>query len=349
MSKEKIVVQQNTYEQTKISESVKEVVSGRVISEENKKAEIELKKQKEEENNKKIEEIRNDLLNNTEVGSINNKESYLNPEKKEELIVVFKKLKEILEKKEISQEVKDLFQSGDVLGVITGIKPASYIQPQMEKSILGIIKQRNGLSLEDLRKFQEILKNFNIDYKIMEGGDDYKRSKEIKDFKNKNGIELIHIYNQKRALDVMKSSNLFSSEEINLAERDMGIFLSSYLSKSNNMDWDKVYRVGVLYGYPLDDVKISISSHVLFEKYKKIGLSKENINLALEKESLDILSKIEKNDLEIFRKHKNAKGVNIKGIKSGIQWSSFNPEIPEVQNKIKEMQEVLDMSRELLA
>lgn len=330
------------------NEITKETTPANVFSDE-KKLVIEKEKiQKEEENNNNIEKIRNDILKQTEVKNENNRENILSPQRKEELIIIFNKLKEILEEKNISQEVKDLLQNGDVLGAITGIKPASYIQPHIEKKFLGILKEREGLSSKDLQQFEEILKKFDIDFSINNGGNDPKNIKEIKDFKKQHGIEIIHIFNQKKVLDTMKSSNLFSEEEINLAERDMGNFLNSYLSKSNNMDWDKVYRVGVLYGYPLEDVKSAIADSVLVEKYKKLGLSEENVNLALEKENSEVLLKIEKNDLEILRKRKNHKGVNIKGIKNGIYWGSFNPELPEVQNKIKEMQEVLDTAKEVL-
>lgn len=345
MSKEKIVIQQNAQEQPETSKSVKEVISGPVISEENKQAEIELKKQKEEENNKKIEEIRNDLFKNNEVESKNNEESSLSPEKKEELMIVFNKLKEILEKKEISQEVKDLLQSGDVLGAITGIKPASYIQPQMEKRILGIIKQRNGLSPEDLRKFKEILKNFDIDYKIMEGGDDSVKRKEFEKFKSEQGVELIHIYNKERVLDIMGSSNLFSQKEIELAKKDVGYFICNYLHTQGR---PSVLRVGALYGYALEDVRDSIQTSVLINKYEQNGLSEKVIKNALENENQIILSKIESVDLEMLKKRFNTKSIHIKGVRNGIRWSSFNPELPEVQNKIKEMQEVLDMGKELL-
>lgn len=345
MSKERIVVQQNTQERPKTSESVKEVISVPVISEENIQAEIELKKLKEEENNKKIEEIRNDLLNNTEDGSINNEESFLNHEKKEELIVVFKKLKQILEKKEISQEVKDLLQSGDVLGAIAGIKPASYIQPQMEKRIFGIIKQRNGLSSEYLKKFQEILKNFNIDYKIMDGGDDSIKRKEIEKYKSETGVELIHVYNKEKVIDIIESSNLFSEKEVELAKKDVGYFINNYL---HTQGYPSVLRVGALYGYALEDVRDAIETFILENKYEQKGLSKIMIKNALEKEDPIILSKIEPTDLKMLKKRYNTKTIHIKGIKNDIQWASYNQDLPEVNDKIKKMQEVFDIAKKIL-
>jgi len=345
-------MEQNPLEQQKFktNEVIKETAPVKVSSTKEDEAKALEKQQKEEENNKKIKKIRNDILKQTEaerkeVESKNNEESLLSPQRREELKVIFQKLKEIMERKDVNQKIKDLLLDGDVLGAITGIKPASYIQPKIEKKILGIFTERKGLSSKDLQQFEKILKKFDIDYHITDGGDDPKKIKEVKDFKKQGGIELIHIYNKKKVLDTMRSSDLFSEDEISLADRDIGNFLGSYLSKSENMDWDKVYRVGVLYGYPLEDVKSSIANRVLVEKYKKLGLSEENINLALEKENMEILSKIEKNDLEILRKRKNHKGVNIRGIKKGIQWGSFNPELPEVQNKIKEMQEVFDMAK----
>jgi|GEM_PF-6390664 len=291
--------------------------------------------------NKQLEDVRSEIAkNNEKLNSIENKEEYIS---------TFQKLKEILDKEVVSQELKDVILDSDVLGAIAGIKPASYIQPQMEKRFLGIIKERNGLSSQDLKQFQEILKNFNIDFKIKDGADNNENRKKLKKYKKETGRELIHIYNNEKVLSVIESSNLFSEEEIELAKKDLGYFISDYLSSINvGTDQEKVLRVGALYGYEIMDVKDEITTYIILKKYERDGLSEKNILNALNTNNLSILSRIEQTDLKMLEKRRNTRGVRIKGIKGAICWKSYNFDSLVVKNKINQMQETLDIAKEVL-
>jgi hypothetical protein len=146
----------------------------------------------------------------------------------------------------------------------------------MEKKTFGFLTEREGISQKDLKQFKDILAEFEVDFKIKDDKEDPVLEKETKEFKEKLGIELIFIYKKKNVLETMKKSNLFTDEELTLAEKDIGHFLSSYLIASK-IGYEKGYRVGVIYGYPLDDVKDVIKGETKNIKGVKIEGMKGSI------------------------------------------------------------------------
>jgi len=103
---------------------------------------------------------------------IEKEQPVLSYEKKEKISEILRKLKEVLKRENISPKVKDLLIDAEVIGVITGFKPASYIQPKMEKKTFGFLTEREGISQKDLKQFKDILAEFEVDFKIKDDKED---------------------------------------------------------------------------------------------------------------------------------------------------------------------------------
>ena len=168
-------------------------------------------------------------------------------------------LAKILAETKMPETVKDLLTKAEVICTVAGLKPASYLQPIEEKKTFGI-RTRKGLTKEEVKLFGDVLKRFGIDY--------YEKA----DIRATDlGVKLITIYNKNLVMQTMKNSTLFNAEEIELAEKDFGSFEENILNGAKS-GYSSAYRVGVIYGYPLEDVKDHIRELEFAEQLRALQI-----------------------------------------------------------------------------
>jgi len=274
-----------------------------------------LKKREDEQ----VQEIRANL----EVSVENKKESLLNPEKEKEIREICLQIKEKIKDPTLSQKVKDLLLDAEVVGVLTGFKPASYIQPSMERKFLGFIKQNNGLSVKELKKFNLILEEFGVKSHF-QSKDDSKACA----FRKKYSLELIQIYEPNNLIEKMQKSGLFSGQEIEMVKKYPGDFWDGMTREK--IGYASVARVGALYGYALEDVLDFIKTNQLKEK---------SISEKLDTKELAFLKRMDEDNLEI----------HIKGIKGSIDWKSTNPESLEVARTVAVGKRIFEIQEEIMS
>ena len=150
--------------------------------------------------------------------------------------------------------------------------------------------------------------------------------------------ELFNIYSQENAIQAMIDSDLFAEEELDLAKEDLGKFLGSYLV-AENLAKESAYRVGILLGYPLPDVKDFIKLEILSKKYPDIDL--RTIFKKIQSGDTQNNYNIDENDWEyLLLKIPTTQTINITGINGSINWKTFNihdPVVIETKNKYRNL------------
>ena len=235
------------------------------------------------------------------------------------------KLKEIILSGRLSEKVKNFLLGAEIASTIMGIKPASYIQPTTEKRTMGLIT-RKGLSNKELGQLQAALHSLGVDTKSVEG---------FEEDKKREGCELIHLWRTDKVLDVMGKSEAFSAAEIEEAKSNVGKFIENRLS-SRFVPYSKAVRVGILYGYPISDVK----------KFTRLKEIKEQLGITHENASPEKLAQLSMEDRKIVEAEQ--KSVSVKGVNNSVDWQTLDPESPETQMTIKRIQAGAELERKIL-
>lgn len=253
----------------------------------------------------------------------------LSPEEQEQINDRFLELKSIFESSDLSEEAKNFFLDGDVSAVIAGIKPMSYVQPELEEKKWGFIKKNIGLSKTDMVALQQVGKQLGI--LILRNEQlEAKRNEGMPELKN---IALMLVINLQKTVDAMYSSGVFSDEEISEFVQDpIAVQLKRGLRSDSKIDLINNYRIGHQLGYPTSDVNDYIRSHKLQMK-PPVELTDEEQKFL--------------NDSVTARK-----GISVKGLRGdGVTWVSSNPELPatkQFQTKLQQtfaiQQQVFDTS-----
>lgn len=150
------------------------------------------------------------------------------------------------------------------------------------------------------------------------------------------------IYNTKNLLDSLSISNMFSDDELELAKKNPNAFFE-YM-KASEIGYAKTYRIGIAYGYAQEDVEDMIQEHILNEKYKKMGVSPDEIK---NKDTTSTLFSTE--DRKFFERIKKDRSiVQIKGRVWSINWQGSNPESLDAQKTILAMKRVFEIQNEVL-
>lgn len=250
----------------------------------------------------------------------------LSPEEQEQINDRFLELKSIFESSDLSEEAKNFFLDGDVSAVIAGIKPMSYVQPELEEKKWGFIKKNIGLSKTDMVALQQVGKQLGI--LILRNEQlEAKRNEGMPELKN---IALMLVINLQKTVDAMYSSGVFSDEEISEFVKDP--VEAQLKGNEGKIDYIKNYRIGHKLGYPTSDVNDYIRSHKLQMK-PPVELTDEEQKFL--------------NDSVTARK-----GISVKGLRGdGVTWVSSNPELPatkQFQTKLQQtfaiQQQVFDTS-----
>lgn len=265
--------------------------------------------------------------------------SGLSPEQKERAASQFQKLKEVLEREDLDPAIKEMLIGAEVSAVIAGIKPASYLQPRMEKKFLGFVRQA-GISEKALQSCVQVLREFGIQSA-------FRKNESAIEFKKENGIELMQIYDEKAVLTVMRESGLFSVEEIAVAEKDMGAFFTEYMS-TDKIGIDAL-RVGALYGYPVEDVSDYWKVRKVEEGYRQKGISKNELRMRVDSSSPAPESRIDPADSDFLRNHSKTTSMSVKGTHDSVDWQSYSPHSKEVQKRVRELEETFALEREILS
>jgi hypothetical protein len=239
-----------------------------------------------------------------------NEESFavgLSPEEQEQINDRFLKLKNIFETSGLSEEAKRFFLDSDVSAVIAGIKPMSYVQPQLEEKKWGFIKKNAGLSNTDLEALQSVSQQLGI----LTLRNDKLEAERNEDRPYMKNIALMLVINLQKTVDAMRASGTYSEEEIAKFTQDPIAEQHKRLS-DGKPDYISNYRTGYQLGYPSSDVKKFIRYHEL-----KMKPASE-------------LTDAEQNFLNDFVSAK--KGINVSGLQGdGVAWATTNPESPDTQ------------------
>jgi hypothetical protein len=231
-------------------------------------------------------------------------------------------LKELIESPETRTNVREILSEAEVVAVICGIKPASHLQKESAEALLS--NEQNILSDQDFIQLEEYLNRMGLQLS--------------RDTQEVYYHELFHIYSKKNAIQAMIDSDLFTEEELDLAKEDIGKFLGSYLV-IENVGKERAYRVGVLLGYPLPDVKDFIKLKILSKKYSNIDL--RTIFKKIQSGDTQNNYDIDENDWEyLLRKIPTTQPINITGINGSINWKTFNindPVVIKIKNKYKHL------------
>lgn len=242
-------------------------------------------------------------------------------------------LKVLIESPETRTNVREILSEAEVVAVIFGIKPVSYLQKESAKALLS--NSKNKFSNQDFTQLEEYLNRMGLQL-----------SRDIQRLypqrtafeKLKNYDELFHIYSQENAIQAIIDSDLFTTEEVDLAKQDLGKFLGSYLV-IQNVGRESAYRVGVLLGYPLPDVKDFIKLEILSKKYPDIDL--RTIFKKIQSGDTQNNYNIDENDWEyLLLKIPTTQTINITGINGSINWKTFNihdPVVIETKNKYRNL------------
>lgn len=255
---------------------------------------------------------------------------------------IFLRLKQKIENPQVSQKVKDLLMSAEVVGVLVDIKPASYIQPKTEKRLFKIFKRRDGLSKKDLEEFESILQEFDVEFHTFAQDDENAFIE-----KEKYGFELIYIFKHKKLLDLLTTSGLFNEDEIKTAEENPGLFFD-YMN-GTKIGYASVARIGAVYGYPVSDVVDFIERQKILDKYKKEGISSTVILKALKDKDEKKLKMLLPEDLRIMIEfQERSSGMHISGMNDSIDWVSTNADSEEVRRVVGKMKRAFEIQKEIL-
>jgi hypothetical protein len=238
-------------------------------------------------------------------------------------------LKELIESTETRINVREILSEAEVISVICGVKPASLLEKETAEAMLS--NEQNTFSDQDFIQLEEYLNKM-----------EFQLSRDTLYYH-----ELLYIYNQENAIQAMIDSDLFTEEELDLAKEDLGKFLGSYLVPGN-VGKKSAYRVGVLLGYPLTDVKDFIKSESLYEKYSDIDLR-------------SVLQQIQSGDTQnnygineddwnyLLQKVPITQVVEFKGIRGGIRWKTFNIQDPDVIKTKNKYKNCLDIQKKIMS
>ncbi|MFZ4648164.1 MAG: hypothetical protein ACOYMB_00840 [Patescibacteria group bacterium] len=263
----------------------------------------------------------------------NKKEDSLTPERKVEVIDTFKKLKEILGRSHIGENVKNMLLDSSISAVLAGAKPASESCFIKEEKFLFTVMS-GGVSKKDFSKFQNIIKEFGCDSVIWQD----KRS-------GLANLSHVDVYNNKNVVKALEESGVFSQEEIGLARNDWHLLYKQLIGSAKEGDFEKAFRGGYVYGYPREDVADYIKSFVARKKQEQTQLKQESLKVQLNIAPDE--SRSELHGLQNIAKQK--KGIMIYGLRGDpVVWESFNPESREVKNKVKELQDIFLLEREII-
>lgn len=271
-------------------------------------------------------EQRNEYNNLVFEGGNINEDNELDYEIQKKLI----ELKELIEIPETRSNVREILSEAEVISVICGIKPASSLEKESVEALLS--NEQNIFSDQDFTQLEEYLNKMGLQLS--------------RDTQEVYYHELFHIYNQENAIQAMIDSDLFTEEELDLAKEDLGKFLGSYLVQGN-VGKKSAYRVGVLLGYPLTDIKDFIKLVSLYEKYPDIDLR-------------SVLEQIQSGDTQnnygiseddwnyLVQKSPITQVVEVKGIRGGIRWKTFNMQDQVVIKTKNNYKNCFDMQKNIM-
>lgn len=240
-------------------------------------------------------------------------------------------LKELIEIPETRSNVREILSEAEVISVICGIKPASSLEKESVEALLS--NEQNIFSDQDFTQLEEYLNKMGLQLSRDTQDVDYYH-------------ELFHIYNQENAIQAMIDSDLFTEEELDLAKEDLGKFLGSYLVPVN-VGKKSAYRVGVLLGYPLTDVKDFIKLVSLYEKYSDIDL--RNVLEQIQSGDTQNNYGISEDDWNyLVQKVAITQTVEIKGIIGEIRWKTFNMKDQVVIKTKNNYKNCFDMQKNIM-
>lgn len=267
----------------------------------------------------------------------------------------FLHLKELIATEKLSEKAITFLLSAEVVTVIAGVKPESYVQPSVARNkLLGrFFKSRPGMTPTDLDESERII--WKLGFEV--GYPDFGTRGEA--YKKERSTELMYVYDKGRALKRMDECGLFTTGEMQLAQDDFVGFQASVLALGSGQPPSSVYRCAVLYGYPLDDVKQYINLQKIQEKLEQsLGEKFTKASAAERRKLLDdyapLATKEERRVIE--RSKEESRTITIRGQRDGtnqligytdsIGWRGVGDSV-ERDNLVRKYQEVLHRRDEL--
>ncbi len=245
----------------------------------------------------------------------------LSQEEQEQIKDQFLELKNIFESQKLSKEAQRFFLDSDVSAVIAGIKPMSYVQPQLEEKKLGFIKKNAGLSKADVVAIQQVSDQLGI-LTLRNEQLEAIRNITLPEMKN---VALMLVINLQKTVEAMRASEAFKEEEISEFAQDP---LGAQLKKHNNgkPDYIRNYRVGYQLGYPSSDVRDYIHSEEIKIKPPE-NLTDEEKNFLTTRET-------------------TRRRISVKGLYGqGVTWVTNNPESDDTKQLQTKLQQTFAIQK----
>lgn len=236
----------------------------------------------------------------------------------------FGQLRKILDDPAISESVKYHLLTANVSAVIAGEKPVSEFKIEFETERW---KTWNKPCIpSETQQLINCLNEMGISYCFVKNED------------KGSGAQWVYVWKDVHHItEEMQRSELFTEQEIEMAQDDIGKFISGVLCD---------HRIGILFGYPHNDVKHFIKRDRIIEEYARIkNITRYSANDLIREGKVDF-EVLDHEQAEILKK--NSKGVYINGVTEKIAFCSISYDNPEVKTKIDRYNRVFEIEKAVL-